>query len=304
VGALVLLALAGLLIVNRNVSIVQADVLYKQGLRYEEQSAWDEAISTYQQAIALAPNEDYYYLFAGRALLARAERETSEQVRDAYYRTALQTLVDAKRINPLNTDHTANLARLHRTWAEFSADAAARQEHLRQALAFYQAATELSPHNAQLYNEWGLVHFLLGDLDAALATYDRSLGLDREFPQTYILRSDVHIAREHWPAVIDECRRAVEVEPELVQGWSAMGYAYSKMDDWENAIAANLKVHALAPADYNTLKNLAILYDRAAQPTQAVAYAEMAIEAAPEGERSTMEAFLQDLRERNGEVES
>jgi len=300
-----ILIVAALLFANAaNLRIVRADVLYKHGLKFDEQGDWDSAIHYYRRAIDLTPREDFYYLFHGRALLERGKGEADPARRQALFEESLASLNAARALNPLNTDHTANLARLHRTWAEFSADAAARQEHLRQALAFYQAATELSPHNAQLYNEWGLVHFLLGDLDAALATYDRSLGLDREFPQTYILRSDVHIAREHWPAVIDECRRAVEVEPDLVQGWSAMGYAYSKMDDWENAIAANLKVHALAPADYNTLKNLAILYDRAAQPTQAVAYAEMAIEAAPEGERSTMEAFLQDLRERNGEVES
>ena len=26
--------------------------------------------------------------------------------------------MDAQRVNPLNTDHTANLARLYRTWAD------------------------------------------------------------------------------------------------------------------------------------------------------------------------------------------
>lgn len=299
------LIVAALLFVNvANLRVVRADVLYKHGLKFDEQADWDSAIHYFQRAIDLVPHEDYYYLFHGRALLERGKVEVDPVRREEFFQRALASLNAARALNPLNTDHTANLARLHRTRAEFAADAAGREEHLRRAAALYGAATDLSPHNAQLYNEWGLAHYLLGDYDAALATYDHSLSLDSEFPQTYILRSDVFLAREEWPMVIEECRRAVDLEPGLVQAWSAMGYAYSRMEDWENAIAANLEVLAMAPRDYNTLKNLAILYDRAQQPGQAIAYAELAVEVAPEQERSTIEAFLHDLQERNGEAQS
>lgn len=300
-----LLIVVALLAVNAaNLRVVHADVLYKHGLKFDEQGDWDSAIGYYQRAIDLTPREDFYYLFLGRALLERGKLEVDPAPRQMLFEEALSALNRARALNPLNTDHTANLARLYRTWAELAADTVEREAHLRQALTYYEAATTLSPHNAQLFNEWGLVYFHLGELDAALAIYDRSLDLDRAFPQTYILRSDAYIAREDWPMVIEECRRAVELEPGLVQGWSAMGYSYSRMEDWENAIAANLQVHALAPDDYNTLKNLAILYDRVQQPSEAMAYAELAIVAAPEHERATMETFLQDLREQHGEASS
>jgi len=281
---------------SANVRIVRADVLYKHGLRYDEQADWDSAIHYYQRAIDLTPHEDFYYLFHGRALLERGKAESDPALREDLFERSLASLNAARGLNPLNTDHTANLARLYRTWAEYAPDAAEREERLREAASYYDAATDLSPNNAQLYNEWGLVHHLLGEYDAALTTYDHSLGLDRAFPQTYILRADVHLTRQEWPGVIEECRRAVELEPGLVQGWSAMGYAYSKMEDWEDAIDANLRVHALAPGDYSTLKNLAILYDHADQPEE--------VAAAPKQERPTMEAFLQDLRDRNGKARS
>jgi tetratricopeptide (TPR) repeat protein len=290
-GALVLLALAGLLIVNRNVSIVRADVLYKQGLRYEEQSAWDEAISTYRQAIDLAPNEDYYYLFAGRALLARAERETSEQVRDAYYRTALQTLVDAKRINPLNTDHTANMARLHRSWAAVTTDALLRDERLRTAIDHYRAAVQLSPFNAQLYNEWGATLLSSGDLDGALAKYAESLALDQQFAQTYLLIGEVHLTRADYASAAAAYRQATAIEPDRIQAWSSLAYALSQSGEIVPAIDANLRVLALAPGDYITLKNLALLYREAGVPQKAIDAAQQALPLAPTGEQS----FLHDL---------
>ncbi|NLG29024.1 MAG: hypothetical protein GX557_14020 [Chloroflexi bacterium] len=292
VGALVLLALAGLLIVNRKVSIVQADVLYKQGLRYEEQSAWDEAISTYQQAIALAPNEDYYYLFAGRALLARAERETSEQVRDAYYRTALQTLVDAKRINPLNTDHTANMARLHRSWAAVTTDALLRDERLRTAIDHYRAAVQLSPFNAQLYNEWGATLLSTGDLDGALAKYAESLALDQQFVQTFQLIGEVYLTRADYASAAVAYRQATAIEPDSVQAWSALAYALSQSGEVVPAIDANLRVLALAPDDYITLKNLALLYREASEPQKAIAAAQQALPLAPTSEQPLLNELI------------
>ncbi len=60
-------------------------------------------------------------------------------------------------MNPLNTDHSANLARLHRRWADLkAADPAARQQELETAAEYYRQATNLSPNNAQLWNEWAL----------------------------------------------------------------------------------------------------------------------------------------------------
>jgi len=300
-----LIVVAALLFVDSaNVRIVRADVLYKHGLRYDERAEWDSAIHYYQRAIDLTPYEDFYYLFHGRALLERAKIESDSARREDLFEGSLASLTAARELNPLNTDHTANLARLYRTWADYAPDAGEREDRLREAIRYYEAGTGLSPNNAQLYNEWGLAHYLLGEYDVALMTYDRSLALDGAFPQTYVLRADVYLARQEWPRVIEECRRAVELEPDLVQGWSAMGYAYSRMEDWENAIDANLRVHALAPGDYSTLKNLAILYDHADQPNEAITYAELALAAASEQDRPTMEAFLQDLKDRNGKARS
>jgi tetratricopeptide (TPR) repeat protein/O-antigen ligase len=294
----VLLAVALVLAINLNLSTVRADTFYKQGLRYDQEANWDNAIYLYERAIEAAPQEDFYHLFMGRALMEKAKVTADASLRDAYFGHALGALQEAERLNPLNTDHTANTARLHRTWADLVSDPAERESKLKLALTYYERAIALSPNNAQLRNESGLVHFLLTDFDSALARYNESLVLDDRFAQTYLLIGDVALNRQDWGAAIENYTRVLEVDPRAVQGWSALGYAYSQMEDWERAIAANQAVLELAPGDYSTLKNLAILYNQSEQLPLAIEHAEKALEVAPESEKATIEGFITQLRER------
>jgi len=276
-GALVLLMLGVVLIINTNVSVVAADVLYKTGLRYDGQQAWDEAISFYKQAIAMAPNEDYYYLFAGRALMERGQTESAESVRDAYLQASLTALEDAKRLNPLNADHTANMARLQRTWAELSSDPVQRSARLESAEGLYAQALAIAPNNAQLYNEWGLVYYEMGDLDRAMEKYEHSLALDDRFAQTYLLIGDVHLTRADYASAVATFRQSIAQTGDDVQSWSSLAYALSQAGDVTEAIKANLRVLELAPDDYVTLKNLAILYRETGQHRAAIDVAQRAL---------------------------
>ncbi|MFP3896401.1 MAG: O-antigen ligase family protein [Anaerolineales bacterium] len=280
----------------RNIRPIKADSLYKQGLKYDSAGSWDEAIYFYERAIDVAPREDHYYLFQGRALMEKGKRVEAPEQRDAYLLKSLESLERARELNPLNTDHTANLARLHRTWAEMEDNQKAREEKLQRALQYYEEAAELSPHNAQIYNEWGLIYYLLEEYDKALQKYQTSRTLDDEFLQTYMLMGDVYTARQQWDRVVETYKRAVAIEPKFTQGWSALAYAYSQMGEWEKAIQANTEVLTVAPQDYGTLKNVAILYDKWGRPTQALSYAQRALEAAPQEEKQTMESFIRNLQ--------
>lgn len=292
---------AALLVANwANIRIVKADVLYKNGLKFDSEGAWDNAIGFYGRAVELCPAEDFYYLFYGRATMERAKQERDLKAREVFFDRALTALVRARDLNPLNTDHTANMGRLYRTWAEMDDNAAKRSEKLQRSLQAYEAATRLSPHNAQLYNEWGLVYYLMGDYVRAQAKYDESLVLDKQFGQTYILIGDLHLARKEWTDAARAYEQAVAMDPGFVQGWSAIGYAYSQLGEWEGAITANLKVLDLSPKDYGTLKNLAILYNQTNRPQQALPYAERALALAPQQDKPTLESFVTQLRAKQG----
>jgi hypothetical protein len=121
----------------------------------------------------LNPTEDFYDLWLGAAFLDKANTqqqtpsilsngitmdalmnmsfENIYQLNQADSLIAAQAVLQyARALNPLNTDHSANLARLHRRWADLKAsDPAARQQELEASAEYYRQATSLSPDNAQ-----------------------------------------------------------------------------------------------------------------------------------------------------------
>lgn len=324
-GGAVLAAAAAAVIININIQTVQADTLYKQGLAYESAGQWEGATILYHAAALLEPEEDHYYLFLGRSLLQFAttipargtpvlpedlsrvstadllpliERGLQLRNREDLYRAAHAALVAARRLNPLNTDHSANLARLHRAWA-FAAltDTAGRQAavprlrdlspaqaqainvgRLQQSVSYYHQAVSLSPQNAGLWNELALVQLILDDLDAAQASLDRSLALDSRFYLTYLYRGDLFDLRGDKQAALAAYRKAAELAPQELSVLSTLGVYSAQNGDAQGAVTAfrrivEIETAALAAAE-------ARLAQLNAQATQAGGYSRLEASAA------------------------
>ena len=270
-------------IVNTNIQTVQADTYYKQGMAYEAAGQWEGAVVLYTEAAKLEPQEDYYDLFLGRALLqlaemtqsgnavlpadlsdtptgdllALAERGTRSGSREDLMRAAQAALEAARRLNPLNTDHSANLARLNRAWAFANAlsptdnPSSARLREilktpnnkvdtarLNQALKYYQQATALSPQNAQLWNELATVQFIQDDLAGAQASISRSLALDQRYPTTYLLQGDVLDAIGDKQGALAAYRQAGKLSPKDLSTLSAVGVFSAQTGDLQGAADA------------------------------------------------------------------
>jgi len=237
-----------------NVSIVKADIYYKQGLRTDSLGRWDDSIVLYQKAIDLAPDQDFYYLFLGRALLEKARLIPDQAQREVYIEKALDVLRKAQQLNPLNTDHTANLARLYRTWGELSSDQAQRVEKLEKAAHYYEQATSLSPHNAQLFNEWGLVYYLMGDYEGALEKYRQSLELDREFIDTYLLMGDAYMARNELDKAAEVYAQALRLNPTLAHVRMIQGYIYYQQGKLQEAVQEYREVVRISHENLDRLR--------------------------------------------------
>ncbi|MGQ9489418.1 MAG: tetratricopeptide repeat protein [Anaerolineae bacterium] len=284
-GGALLAALAFAIIVNVNIQTVQADTLYKQGLPYESAGQWEGAAVLYREAVRLEPQEDYYYLFLGRSLLQLAtaapakstpvlpenldgiatadllslvERSLQTRNREDLYRAAYAALVAAQRLNPLNTDHSANLARLQRAWAfAASPDAAGGQAtilrlrelskaqtgavnigRLEQAVKHYRQALALSPQNAGLWNELALVQLILDDLEGARTSLERSLALDSRFYLTHLYHGDLFDLMGDKQAALAAYRRAAELAPNDLNVLKMVGVFSAQNGDTQSAVEA------------------------------------------------------------------
>jgi cyclophilin family peptidyl-prolyl cis-trans isomerase/tetratricopeptide (TPR) repeat protein len=290
-SAVVFPLLVAVLIVASNVSIVRADILYKQGLSSEKVGQWEGAIYFYDQAVSLDRNQDFYYLFLGRAFMERAK---SGQGSAQDLQLAEASLLEAREIAPLNTDHSANLARLHRTWGGLS-QGEERQSHLETALDYYEDALSLSPHNAQLWNEWGQTYLALGDTEQALAKYEQSLELDRQYLQTYLLLGELYVQQQQWDKAMDAYSQALELRPNSMEALSALAYAMTQQGAYEDALQVYLRATEIRPNDYTNRKNLAILYQQLGRTDEAIAEAQRALQLAPDSEVAAMQGFLAQL---------
>jgi cyclophilin family peptidyl-prolyl cis-trans isomerase/Flp pilus assembly protein TadD len=293
--AVVLPVVAGVLIFATNVSIVRADILYKQGLSSENAKQWDGAIYFYDKAIEMAKDQDFYYLFLGRAYMEKGKATTGQE-QEKWLEESEKALLKARDLAPLNTDHSANLARLYRTWGGLSTGTK-RNDLLEKALLYYADATSLSPNNAQLFNEWGQTYYIMGDTDRALEMYQKSMALDSEYDQTYLLLGEYYMQQQQWDQAAEEYRQLIEIKPASVDAYSAMGYVYTQMDDLEAALAAYQKAVELRPRDFNNHKNLAILYQQLGRIDEAVVEATQALDLAPESQKQTMQGFLTQLQQ-------
>jgi tetratricopeptide (TPR) repeat protein len=289
------LAAALALIIAVNINLVAADIVFKLGQNSDNRRDWRSSVVFYTMAVARQPDQDHYRLFLGRALLESARQTTDPTAQEALLRRAEQTLLRARELNPLNTDHTANLARYYATVAALSADPATQRLALEQASTYYAQATTLSPNTAHLHNEWGTVLVQLGRYEEARARFARSLQLDPNFADTYLRRAQLETQLGHWEAALADYEAATRLAPNDIRGHSGRAYALAQMGRIAEAIAANRLVLQLDPNEFSTLQNLALLYQRQGDIAQALVYARQARAVAPPDQQALLDELIRRL---------
>lgn len=299
VAGYAVLALAAIpIIVATNLNVSRADIFNKQGTGYEGARQWDAAIVLYEQALRLQPNEDRYFLNLGRAFMEKARTlQGQPEQRDFYLQQALTVLERAQATNPRNTDHTRNLASLHRVWATMTENPDERQRHLDLAEKYYADAVQLSPNNAALWNDWAALYLDQGQTDRALEKLEHSLALDQKYQDTYLLLGSAYLNTEEWEQALDAYDQALALNPRAIQAYSGKAFAYSRLGATDEAIAANQAALQIDPNDFISHRNLALLYQQNGQLDLAMQEAEVALGLAGPNDRPALESFIAQLRQ-------
>jgi tetratricopeptide (TPR) repeat protein len=180
-----------------NVATVQADTFYKQGQAFDQAGIYlsnddRNSISKYDSAIALQPNQDYYYLFRGRAYLEFAKtvdeqlkdstQEVKDQNRTRFLQLAEDSLTKARDLNPMNTDHYANLGRLYLYWSDMAGGRDPNRS--KDSVHNFELAVEHSPGNAGLWDELAVAYSRDGQFDKAVETLRHSQEVDNQYART------------------------------------------------------------------------------------------------------------------------
>ncbi|MEW5871411.1 MAG: hypothetical protein AB1894_19215 [Chloroflexota bacterium] len=300
-----------------NLRVVQADIDFKTADAFARPGSWPVSISIYNRARELAPNEDYYYLFLGRAYLEYAKTLTDTAERDRLIEQAARDLRAAQKINPLNTDHTANLARLYNLWASTTSDAVIRDERARTSQQYFERALVLSPNNARLWDEWALLDMnVLGDPEQALDHLQRALELDPYYDWTYALLGDYYsrylsaapdITPEQKQSALERAAENYSKALEYAESQSsslaynyalALGSVHTQLNRLGPAVQAYqlaLTIQPDAAEKWQVEEVLARLYVQLGDPVTALAYARQALVDAPDDQRARLQALVTEL---------
>ncbi|MFM8322474.1 MAG: hypothetical protein ACKOC5_16295, partial [Chloroflexota bacterium] len=309
-----LAVLVMVLVSYTNLRIIQADIAFKTGDLFARPDSWPAAIRIYDRARTLAPSEDYYYLFLGRAYLEYAKTLTNDTERENLIRQAAGDLVEAQRINPLNTDHTANLARLYSLWATYTNDSALRQQRSEQSDHYFSRAVVLSPNSARLWDEWA-VHAMnnMDQPEQARARIEQALKIDPYYDWSYGLMADYYnrfaAGRE---GITPEQKNAFLIEaadyytraagladpaaPSMVYGYLvAYGGLQATLGNPRGAIVAYERGLAAWPENpelWRVNAALAQLYAQVGDQPNALAYAQAALQIAPEDQKAAVQNLV------------
>jgi tetratricopeptide (TPR) repeat protein len=316
-SATVLLILVIIIANFTNLRIIRADITFKMAEPFGNSNQWPVAILLYQRARELAPEEDYYYLFLGRAYLEYAKGLTDQQIKRDIFNQAEIDLSQAQMINPLNPDHTANLARLYSWWALQADNSEARINRGLESDKYYARATVLSPNNARLWNEWAILHLnILNQNERANDLLLHSLEIDSQYDWTNALLGDyyVQIARQtDNPALSSEYFEKAAYHYDQAITWAtgktlssrqglnyffALASVYQGIDDIENTIAtleASLE-HATNRDDiWKIEENLVQFYLQLNERENAIIHARKAFEFAPDPEKARISDLISQL---------
>jgi cyclophilin family peptidyl-prolyl cis-trans isomerase/Flp pilus assembly protein TadD len=236
--------------------------------------AWDEAASVYQLAIDRNPNAVDAYSGLGYVHSQTGDLEL-----------ALAAYSAAVDLRPDSFNERKNLAILYQ-----------QMGYIQDAIREGTRALELAPADQKTAIEGFLAQ--LGAVEpGALAEADEAV-------QRLIAQGSSQMGAEDWAAAEETFEAVLDLAPDSPYAHSALAYVYARQGRLEEAIAQNEVVVELLPEDYNSFKNLALLYEEMGDLVSAIRATERAIPLAPDNELQALQAFLQELTQRQGESSS
>lgn len=292
-SVVILPVLVAVLIFTTNINIISADIWYKQGLSSERLGQWDAAVPLYQEATTLVSDEDFYYLFLGRALLEKGNTARGEE-RRLWLLESEKALQTAREIAPLNADHSRNLSKLYLSWGQLTTGEQ-RAELFDDALAYSDQALSLSPNTADIWNERAQIFAAMDDIGQAKEVYQESLSIDDEYAKTHLSIGKLYTTQAEWEHAVEAYSRAIELNPKLIEAYSNLGYVYSQMGDMEAALEIYLKAVERQPRNYLNHQNLAVVYYQMGRVDDAIREAAWALDLAPDSQKPAIEGFLAQL---------
>lgn len=227
--------------------------LLAMGTAHVQQQQWKSALTCYQQAIALQPNNGQVQLQLAIVLDRLGEPDAAIE---HYFQALLLNSAS------LSVEDLCRLAELFKQRGQFDralscyqwalqqqpsrqmheqiAELSNRQGQYEAAATHYQQAIELEPNWAD-YHHLGDVFGKLEQWEAAAQAYRQSIQLNSNFPWSHNNLGNMLVQLQQPDAAIEAYQRAITIDPEFHWAYCNLGELYSKRGDLDKAMACYQK---------------------------------------------------------------
>lgn len=121
-----------------------------------------------------------------------------------------------------------------------------------------------------------------GDLNEALAEFERAIAINPDFTVAYLGAGDIYRQQGDYDRAERRYRAAVRLEPRSFDAQYKHGLVLQLLGRVHEAVRAYLRALTIAPDDYEANLNLGTAYMQLGEPEQALPFAQRAVEADPD----------------------
>ncbi|MDJ0553425.1 MAG: tetratricopeptide repeat protein [Microcoleaceae cyanobacterium MO_207.B10] len=255
-GVGVIAMLIGLLHFLSRPDPIKAENLFAQGVKNAEQGKQQAAISAYNQAIKLNPDQAEYYYKRGNAYY------NSED-----YQNAIADYTKALTLDPSHIN-----AHFNRGVSRYD------NQDYAGALDDFTQVLRLKPQDAEAYYKRGLVYYDSQDYPAAIEDYTQVIRLQPNDINAYHSRGLARAANNDLQGAITDYTQMIQIEPEAIYGYYSRGRARFFIGDYQGSLDDYNKVIEIDPKNEEAYANRCSTYLNLAEYEKAVSDCTQAIE--------------------------
>ncbi len=217
-----------------------------------KQRQWPAAIATYQQALALEPNDaEAHRSLAGiYAQLGQRHEEIAYRYRAVVLKPAWATpsnqmilgnaLIQMDKMTEA-IDCYQRAIRLQPDLYEAHYNLAVAEtyrQNWQAAKLSFQKVLQLQPNHAESHYGLGKLAERAEQFKPAAAYYWRATQLDANFAAAYFSLGEMLMRLRYWDKALPVCYRAVQLNPDLSWAYYNLGYVLLMQQNWQPAFAA------------------------------------------------------------------
>ena len=206
------------------------DAFYNLGTVFQELKRLDDALASYDKAIALEPN--FADAFCNRSTVLQELKRLED---------ALASFDRAISLKPDSAEAFYNRGTILQ-----------ELNRLDDALASYDKAIALDPDSAKAFNNRGNVLQELKRLDDALTSYEKAIALKPDSAKAFNNRGNILKKLNRLDDALASYEKAIALEPNFAEAFNNHGNILKKLNRLDDALVSYEKAIALKP-DYEFL---------------------------------------------------